>query len=186
MVQDMEIRGSYPSNIQFQELFMPFRIWIIARIVLKNLFVEWQPKDLSIYESRIRFRFIHPRCHSRRCPRTIRSSFYSRFVRFLVKFINLSRDTAGRYRAAWIRVSRKPTSVTDELGRGSRNKTPFKDEHRIPGRIFCHKHPHWRNLPWIIGPMATLFSIHCCVVANILLLRRFLSTKLPLFVVFSS
>lgn len=186
MVQDMEIRGSYPSNIQFQELFMPFRIWIIARIVLKNLFVEWQPKDLSIYESRIRFRFIHPRCHSRRCPRTIRSSFYSRFVRFLVKFINLSRDTAGRYRAAWIRVSRKPTSVTDELGRGSRNKTPFKDEHRIPGRIFCRKHPHWRNLPWIIGPMATLFSIHCCVVANILLLRRFLSTKLPLFVVFSS
>lgn len=182
----MEICSSYPSNFQFRELFTSFQIWIITRIILKNLFVEWEPKDLSIYEPRIRFRFIHPRYHNRRCPRTNHSSFYSHFVRFLVKFINLSRDTAGRYRAAWIRVSRKPTSVTDELGRGSRSKTPFKDEHRIPGRIFCHKHPRWRNLPWIIGPMATLFSIHCCVVADIPVLWKFLSTKLPLFLLFST
>lgn len=77
-------------------------------------------KKICRRESRIRF--IRDPIIEDRPWTTSKNSFYSRFIRFLVKFINLSRDTAGWYRAAWILVSRKSTSVTDELWNRSRSE----------------------------------------------------------------
>ena len=87
----------------------------------------------------------------------------SKLFSILVSYVSLHqiyKFVPGRYRAAWIRAFREPTSVTDELGRGSRSETRLlRTNTRVPGRIFCQKPPRWRNLPWTVRPTATLSTL---------------------------
>lgn len=110
-------------------------------MVIVRMPCEWHAESLSTevsgYDSLIRGAI-----NERDLERSARHSFYSHFERFLVKFINLSRDTAGRYRGTRVPKADKHDGWAEDAG--SRSEAGLlKDD---SGRIFCQKPGRWRNI----------------------------------------